>query len=74
MARRNYTSTSMNYFRIGTIADGNVTAIEVYHDKWRNIQELYIAVNKTNLTFTLVYQVTIYPLGNFTVRNPPFRV
>ena len=31
-------------------------------------------MNKTNLTYTLIHQVTIYPKGNITVRNPPLRV
>ena len=35
---------------------------------------MYIAVNKTNLTYNIIHEVTIYQTGNMTVRSPPNRV
>jgi hypothetical protein len=70
----NITNNAKNYNRFGVILDANVTAMDLFHDRWRGIQELYIAVNKTNLTYTTIHHVAIMPDGNFTVRNPPLRV
>ena len=63
-----------NFTRVGSIFDGNVTALELYHDRASDLHKLYIAVNKTNLTVTIVHQVSIHPQGNMTVRNPNLRV
>ncbi len=48
-------TASKNYTRVGSILDGNLTAIEIYHDRWRGDQVVYIAINKTNTTFTMVH-------------------
>ena len=74
--RKNLTlgSGRTNYTRVGSIFDGNVTAVELYHDRATDLHKLYIAVNKTNVTFTILHQVSIHPQGNMTVRNPNLRV
>jgi hypothetical protein len=74
--RKNLTliSGKTNFTRVGSIFDGNVTAVELYHDRASDLHELYIGVNKTNLTFSIVHQVSISPQGTMTVRNPNLRV
>ena len=74
--RKNLTlgSGKTNFIKVGSIFDGNVTAVELYHDRVSDLHELYIAVNKTNITFTIVHQVAISPQGTMTVRNPNLRV
>ena len=76
MLRKNVTLGlgSTNFTRVGSIFDGNVTAVELYHDHLSDLHELYIAVNKTNITFTIVHQVSILPQGTMNVRNPNLRV
>lgn len=62
------------YSRVGSLTDGNVTALEVYFDKYRGSHTLYVAVNKTNLSFTTVHAVTFYVSGNWSQHEPPLKV